>query len=580
MSSPAYDEDLESLFGDPLDYAEPEQVSLLDDSQLSSRIPALYLPTSASTSLLTFPPPSKHSLCLPPPPPPPPPPAAAAAAPPAAPGGLHLPALVPSQLGVMYSAAGSPIDLATSPESSAASPGADEEHRQRRKNKPRVNWTDQESEKLLKGVELHGIGNWAKIRADPQFELGHRKNVDLKDRFRTVFPEEYRKHNNIIKSRKGLPVLPGPQVAGNGGSVENPIILELDYQAARRHKKLNRKRTKHKESVERDEVETRQIEPVSVALTTATGRRKVTTKKGTPWTAEEDADLPAAFNRHKRRWRSIAADRSFSFYGRAIADIRSRFGHLFPDQVSLRTMSASPEPDPQHALVSTFEQGLVNSFGTTGVSRRQARRISSHVVQNNQQKALDNSQAAYPASPVSLTDANTAGNLLVEYAAPAGGTYSMKTALSMRQFEKPPQGSADYENIHSIPQLGEQGLEQIQDFLMDEDLPEDLELTMSPTSIIAGANGANSSLPTPITSFSGSPVMPNRLDLLDSQLNSQEQSPIELDLAGIANSFVEGTPTPKFPDLSDLYFSNSAEFLFEPLVQSIEDQACGSPTAV
>ena len=126
--------------------------------------------------------------------------------------------------------------------------------------------------------------------------------MDLKDRFRTVFPEEYRLHNNQLKLQKGLPLTPGvvssfQTSVSNGTTPENPIVLELDYQAARLHKKLNRKKTRRQESDQREESPVADLGPVSINLTTATGRRKVTVKKDRQWTAQEDADLEAAFNK-------------------------------------------------------------------------------------------------------------------------------------------------------------------------------------------------------------------------------------------------------------------------------------------
>ncbi|KAF4540000.1 SANT domain DNA binding protein [Lasiodiplodia theobromae] len=59
--------------------------------------------------------------------------------------------------------------------------------------KRRKKWTEEETTTLLKGVARFGIGNWKKIMDCPDFSFDGRTAVDLKDRFRTCCPDEYRK---------------------------------------------------------------------------------------------------------------------------------------------------------------------------------------------------------------------------------------------------------------------------------------------------------------------------------------------------------------------------------------------------
>lgn len=48
--------------------------------------------------------------------------------------------------------------------------------------KPRRKWTKQETEDLLQGVALYGVGNWKKILEDARFSFNARTSIDLKDR--------------------------------------------------------------------------------------------------------------------------------------------------------------------------------------------------------------------------------------------------------------------------------------------------------------------------------------------------------------------------------------------------------------
>ncbi|KAK2757333.1 hypothetical protein FQN54_004847 [Arachnomyces sp. PD_36] len=86
----------------------------------------------------------------------------------------------------------------------------------RRSRRP---FTPVEDEALIKGYSVHGF-QWTQIQQDKELNLGHRKATDLRDRFRTKFPEIYKEG--------GVPQLQQPQVqvqqrrtspeTGTGGS--------------------------------------------------------------------------------------------------------------------------------------------------------------------------------------------------------------------------------------------------------------------------------------------------------------------------------------------------------------------------
>ena len=56
----------------------------------------------------------------------------------------------------------------------------------------RTAYSDAEDHALLKGFQKYG-NTWAAIQQDCELSLGHRKSTDLRDRFRTRFPEHYEK---------------------------------------------------------------------------------------------------------------------------------------------------------------------------------------------------------------------------------------------------------------------------------------------------------------------------------------------------------------------------------------------------
>ena len=54
----------------------------------------------------------------------------------------------------------------------------------------RIKWTTQESRDLVDGVKKHGLGQWAMIKADRKLNLGHKTNVQLKDRWRNLIKND------------------------------------------------------------------------------------------------------------------------------------------------------------------------------------------------------------------------------------------------------------------------------------------------------------------------------------------------------------------------------------------------------
>ncbi|GBC10689.1 hypothetical protein RclHR1_09820008 [Rhizophagus clarus] len=60
------------------------------------------------------------------------------------------------------------------------------------RRKARQKWGAAETSLLVEGLYEHGVGNWKKILTDPKYPFREdRTAVDLKDRFRTLYPNEY-----------------------------------------------------------------------------------------------------------------------------------------------------------------------------------------------------------------------------------------------------------------------------------------------------------------------------------------------------------------------------------------------------
>ncbi|KAF5343936.1 hypothetical protein D9758_012144 [Tetrapyrgos nigripes] len=141
--------------------------------------------------------------------------------------------------------------------------------------KQRKKWTPEETQMLVDGCNKHGVGNWKVILSDPAFKFDGRSPVDLKDRFRTYFPDAYKQH----------------------------------YPNARTH--LSSK--------------VRSTLPDGTSLF-----EKTRSKKRRPFTEEEDRALKAGYEKHGTVWATIVKDPIFQEQKRRSTDLRDRFRNAFP----------------------------------------------------------------------------------------------------------------------------------------------------------------------------------------------------------------------------------------------------------
>ncbi|KAA1104138.1 hypothetical protein PGT21_011832 [Puccinia graminis f. sp. tritici] len=138
----------------------------------------------------------------------------------------------------------------------------------------RNKWTTEETQALVRGCNNFAIGQWKAIR-DSEPELSKRSPGDLKDRFRTYFPDAYRKHYPNAKTHISSRVR---SVDSNG----NPLFGE---NAVRRERKQ--------------------------------------------FSAEEDAALKRGYIKFGTAWSSIQRDPILA--SRKATDLRDRFRNAFPD---------------------------------------------------------------------------------------------------------------------------------------------------------------------------------------------------------------------------------------------------------
>ncbi|CAM0135327.1 unnamed protein product [Umbelopsis sp. WA50703] len=142
----------------------------------------------------------------------------------------------------------------------------------------RRKWTALETADLIDGCVKYGVGNWKRILSDSQFTFHGRSAVDLKDRFRTVYPSEYKRlypGSKRVHERKKSPEIQAP--------------------------KLTRVRRRERRA----------------------------------FTAEEDEMLLKGVEKHGVAWAKIAKDEEFNLSHRTSTDLRDRFRNAFPSKYDM-----------------------------------------------------------------------------------------------------------------------------------------------------------------------------------------------------------------------------------------------------
>lgn len=142
--------------------------------------------------------------------------------------------------------------------------------------RPRKKWSNEETQNLVKGCNKWGVGNWKAILKDKELVFDNRSPVDLKDRFRTYFPDAYKQHYPNAKTHLSSRI--------RASLPDGKSLFE-----------------------------------------------KTRSKKRRPFTEEEDRALRAGYEKHGTLWAQIVKDPVFQEQKRRSTDLRDRFRNAFPD---------------------------------------------------------------------------------------------------------------------------------------------------------------------------------------------------------------------------------------------------------
>ncbi|KAK8155168.1 hypothetical protein BKA80DRAFT_282867, partial [Phyllosticta citrichinensis] len=209
----------------------------------------------------------------------------------------------------------------------------------------RKRWTDQETTHLLKGVARFGIGNWKRILECDEYSFNERTAVDLKDRFRTCCPDEYRKlkapasttteREKRLSKRLSDPSLAGGQGKGNqpteqAKAAPKPAVSDGVHQDSplsgswsltkfpagkKRGPKVHRKGSQELMSI-----------GIEAPFT------KNTRREPRKFSDDEDEALLRGVDKHGLKWHVIRNDEDLGLNHRHPTDLRDRFRNKWPER--------------------------------------------------------------------------------------------------------------------------------------------------------------------------------------------------------------------------------------------------------
>lgn len=142
----------------------------------------------------------------------------------------------------------------------------------------KLKWTEDETQALVEGCNKHGVGSWTQILSDADLmpRFSDRTPGDLKDRFRTYFPDSYHEMYPNAKTHWGG--------QSRGKAPDGRSIFE-----------------------------------------------KGKVKERRPFTEEEDRALLRGYKMYGSHWALIARDPAFKNQRRS-TDVRDRFRNAFPEE--------------------------------------------------------------------------------------------------------------------------------------------------------------------------------------------------------------------------------------------------------
>ncbi|KAI9715880.1 MAG: hypothetical protein M1812_005700 [Candelaria pacifica] len=201
--------------------------------------------------------------------------------------------------------------------------------------RPRKKWSEEETNDLLQGVAMFGVGSWKKIVAHRSFRFNGRSSVDLKDRFRTCCPEPCRQQ-----------ITTGRAIQAESGHVDNVTkqrLLDRDAQQMALSDSMSPEKPRTPRSHRKM--------PEDLARLGIDGPfPKATRRERRPFTKTEDNALLRGYKKHGSAWKLIQEDSSLNLHSRRATDLRDRFRNKYPKEYADAGYVTRPPEFPKPPL--------------------------------------------------------------------------------------------------------------------------------------------------------------------------------------------------------------------------------------
>ncbi|KAF2752350.1 hypothetical protein M011DRAFT_483046 [Sporormia fimetaria CBS 119925] len=206
-------------------------------------------------------------------------------------------------------------------------------------------WTEDEHRALVLGVHKHGVGNWAAILNDPEFCFDKRTGGQLKDRFRSCFPEQYRKgkqkreedadvtsetaNDRVPEQERDTQVTTpaAPADVNYPSSTQSPLALNSPSHATGESKSAR--------AAARVPGGKAHAAVCKELATQGIDTKEFQYKKRRPrvdFTAEDDKNLLKGWDRYGAYWKKMTEDPELGFGARHPTDLRDHMRNKFPDK--------------------------------------------------------------------------------------------------------------------------------------------------------------------------------------------------------------------------------------------------------
>ncbi|KAI0204118.1 hypothetical protein F4808DRAFT_369234 [Astrocystis sublimbata] len=193
----------------------------------------------------------------------------------------------------------------------------------RRAAKPRRKWSDAETNDLMRGVCKHGIGRWTDILEDPEYRFNERSAGDLKDRFRTCVPEEFRGGTGAKVQSTKVPYQ-RPRKGIMSENILNDVEEELDY--GRNSESTSKQSKQRKSRAHRKKMED------LVELGIQGPFKKSQRRERRPFSEQDDREILEGYEVYGPHWTKIQRDPRFNLQTRQPTDLRDRLRNKYPEK--------------------------------------------------------------------------------------------------------------------------------------------------------------------------------------------------------------------------------------------------------